>query len=153
MADLNTLAQQVIESEFDYLTGTDRICQKTTIENWFRYNLGLLNTHLFTCYSGESPEWGLEEQAIYKAMYLSSFYGQEAKKVLRNMNSNTLEWLTLKEGDSQITLQNKNEVAKTYRGLASEMTEEVNRLVQNYRLYQVNPTDVSVSVSTFDGFE
>jgi uncharacterized small protein (DUF1192 family) len=76
-------------------------------------------------------------------MFLSTYYNNEARKVLKNMSSDTLQWLSMGEGDSRIQLQNKNEVAKTYSSLARDAREETEKLIHSYNMYQSSPREVS----------
>ena len=55
----------------------------------------------------------------------------------------SVDFLSLREGDTVITRTNKNELAKTYRGLANDAREEMERLVTSYNLYQAAPVQVA----------
>jgi len=83
-----------------------------------------------------------EERAIYKQMYLYEFYTKKTRQVLRGVDS-SVDFVTLREGDTMITRTNKNELAKTYRGLANDAREEMERLVSSYNIYQAAPVQVA----------
>lgn len=144
MSQLGELGQEVVETEFPYLTGTDQTVAENNASGWFEANLGKLNSLIYSSYSGQDPNLNLEERAIYKQMYLDKYYTALAGSVIRGADSSTMEWLTLREGDSSIERLNKNEVAKTYRGLASDARSQVSELVSKYNSYQGSPRQVSV---------
>lgn len=75
-------------------------------------------------------------------MYLYEFYTKKTRQVLRGVDS-SVDFLTLREGDTMITRTNKNELAKTYRGLANDAKEEMERLVTSYNIYQAAPVQVA----------
>ena len=75
-------------------------------------------------------------------MYLYEFYAKKTRQVLRGVDS-SVDFVTLREGDTMITRTNKNELAKTYRGLANDAREEMERLVSSYNIYQAAPVQVA----------
>ena len=126
--------------------------------------IGELNTLIFTSFSGSGigvtdsikivPEnkFGYEESGIFKQLYLKHFYRKKARNVLKGIDS-SVDFISLREGDSMITRTNKNEIAKTYRGLAKDAEEELEKQVYAYNYYQAQPrqvagTDVRVSPVT-----
>ena len=126
----------------------------TTISGWFENNIGELNTLLFTSFSGSgddgprgtqvfvpSGSFSLEESGIYKKLYLKHFYQKKTRNVLKGIDS-SVDFITLREGDSMITRTNKNEIAKVYRGLAKDASEELEKLVYAYNFYQATPRQV-----------
>ena len=138
----------MVSTEFDYLTGSELTGAINRASGWLSANVGVLNTHLFTEFSGENPDLGLEEQAIFKSLYLENFYTVMANAAIRGVGSSTLEWLSMREGDSSITQQNKNEVARTWRGLAKDARERANNLIQGYNLFQSTARQVDVNLVT-----
>jgi hypothetical protein len=142
MSEINELASQIVDSEFGYLTGSDKTCRIASTEAWLLYNIGRLNNRIYTSFSGEDPGLGHEERSIYSTMYLMNYYASEAQKVLRNMSSDTLQWLTLKEADTTVTLQNKNEVAKTYISMSRTIKEDLEKQVAAYNGFLAGPREV-----------
>ena len=67
MSELGQLASGIYSSEFDSDSSAANYSQ---ISGWLSENLGLLNTLINTDFSGQNPSLGLEEQAIYKEVYL-----------------------------------------------------------------------------------
>jgi hypothetical protein len=83
-----------------------------------------------------------EERAIYKQMYLYEFYTKKTRQVLRGIDS-SVDFITLREGDTMITRTNKNEIAKTYRSLANDAKAEMEKLVAAYNIYMASPKQVA----------
>ena len=75
-------------------------------------------------------------------MYLYEFYVKKTRQVLRGIDS-SVDFVTLREGDTVITRTNKNELAKTYRSLANDAREEMEKLVTAYNIYQAAPIQVA----------
>ena len=145
------LDNSVFVNEFD--SDTD-MATLSLISGWFENNIGELNTLIFTSFSGSGeagksshvfhPTMGLEESGIYKKLYLKHFYQKKARNVLKGIDS-SVDFVTLREGDSMITRTNKNEIAKVYRGFAKDATEELEKAVYAYNFYQAAPRQVAGS--------
>ena len=72
MSNIGTLATSIFENEFDS-TGVTVV----SISGWLENNIGQLNNLLYKSFSGisgEVPGLGLEEQNIYKELYLYHYY-------------------------------------------------------------------------------
>jgi hypothetical protein len=142
---VHDLADEIFANEFDYDSG---YAQFYYISGWLANNVGQLNTKLFTEYdvlSGNfvpSSEFRLEERAIYKQMYLYEFYTKKTRQVLRGIDS-SVDYITLREGDTSITRTNKNEIAKTYRSLANDARDELDKLIAAYNIFQASPRQVA----------
>lgn len=142
---VHDLADEIFANEFEYDSG---YAQFYYISGWLANNVGLLNTKIYTQYSVENSNFvptgtfQQEERAIYKQMYLYEFYTKKTRQVLRGVDS-SVDFVTLREGDTMITRTNKNELAKTYRGLANDAREEMERLVSSYNTYQSAPVQVA----------
>lgn len=142
---VHSLADEIFTNEFEFDTGYARFY---FISGWLDKNIGLLNTKLYTNFGVEdgvftpTGSFKYEERAIYKQMYLYEFYTKKTRQVLRGIDS-AVDFVTLKEGDTTITRTNKNELAKTYRGLANDTREELERLVASYNIYQAVPVQVA----------
>jgi hypothetical protein len=104
-------------------------------------HLGDLNVYIHTQFSGEEPELCIEESAIFKQLYLLSYYRKKMNDTLRGIDD-SVAWITLKEGDSVITKTNKNEVAKTWRGLMNDTKNELKTLADKYLIYSAAPVQV-----------
>ena len=142
------LANTVFVNEFDSDTNMATLAQ---VSGWFENNVGELNNLLFTSFSGDgdaghpdqvfTPAMGFEESGIYKKLYLKHFYQKKARNVLKGIDS-SVDFITLREGDSMITRTNKNEIAKVYRGFAKDASEELEKAVYAYNFYQARPRQV-----------
>lgn len=152
MSELGLLAQDVIDNDLPYVTGTERTTSISRASGWMSNNIGQLNNLIYTNFDQASdPGLKYEEAVIYKTLYLQQYWKMKAGSVLRNMDSSTLEFLTLREGDSQIQLQNKNEVAKTYMQMAKDAQSTLGNLVWTYNMYQAYPRDVEVIYASATG--
>jgi hypothetical protein len=159
MADLkttpylvSTISTGIFRDEFDQDTGFSTLA---SISGWIENNIGLLNTRLYTAFSGSGLTDGdtciqptgnfrFEESDIYKQIYLTNYYTKKARSVLKGIDS-AVDFITLREGDSVITRTNKNEIAKTYRGLAKDAQEKLEMLVAQYNIYGASPLQVAGS--------
>ena len=142
---VHDLADEIFANEFEYDSG---YAQFYYISGWLANNVGLLNTKIYSQYSVQNSNFEptgffqQEERSIYKQMYLYEFYTKKTLQVLRGVDS-SVDFVTLREGDTMITRTNKNELAKTYRGLANDAREEMERLVSSYNIYQAAPVQVA----------
>ena len=127
---IGRLANSIVETEFDYITGTESTTLATTTSGWLAANVGHLNILINTSFSSGNlcalPEtgavksgwiWEAEEEAIYKQVFLQEYYNKEARKILRNTVNTTdtsgttssdytlTEWTSLREGDTHIQRQ------------------------------------------------
>lgn len=144
MSEIGNIAEDIVDNDL-FLTGTDRSLGVSRASGWMLNNFGKLNNVIYTCYSGENPGLKYEELAIYKNLYLATYYRGKAASVIKNMDSMTLQFLALREGDSSIQLQNKNEVAKTFRQIGLDIEAENGKLVTAYNLFQAYPRQVDVA--------
>lgn len=145
MSELGELAESIVDTELEFLTGDARLSAISSASGWLTYNLGQLNNRIFSSFSGENPSLNLEEQSIYKSMYLSKYFKDRAASILRNMDSSNGEWLMLKEGDSQIQLPNKNEISKTYRNMYRDYEDQIKTLVTSYLQFQAEPRAIHLT--------
>ena len=142
---VHDFADEIFGNEFEYDSG---YAQFYYISGWLANNVGLLNTKIYSQYSVQNSNFEptgffqQEERSIYKQMYLYEFYTKKTRQVLRGVDS-SVDFVTLREGDTMITRTNKNELAKTYRGLANDAREEMERLVSSYNIYQAAPVQVA----------
>ena len=142
---VHDLADEIFANEFEYDSG---YAQFYYISGWLANNVGLLNTKIYSQYSVQNSNFEptgtfqQEERSIYKQMYLYEFYTKKTRQVLRGVDS-SVDFVTVREGDTMITRTNKNELAKTYRSLANDAREEIERLVSSYNIYQAAPVQVA----------
>ena len=140
---IGTLASGIYYTEFDNLTGASQISGEIqSISGWLQENIGLLNSLINTSFSGENPDWLLEEPNIYSQVYLANFYKKKSRDTLRGIDESA-DFITLREGDTVITRTNKNEIAKTYLSLAKEAEDTIKNLVYKYNVYNSSPIQVA----------
>jgi hypothetical protein len=141
MSDISGLATGIFDKEFD---GTG--VTFNSISGWLSENVGTLNNYLYTSFSGNGVTisgMGLEEESIYKEMYLYHYYTKQSRNTLRGIvNDENGNILSVKDGDNMIAFVNKNEVSKVYKGLAQESYDKMLRLAQSYNSYQASPRQV-----------
>ena len=138
---IEDIAKDIFHDEFESSNNS-----LTKISGWLDNNLGKLNNLLNTEFSGSNSYisgLGLEEENIYKEMYMHHYYTKETKNTLRGIaNDSNGNILSIKDGDSAISFTNKNEVSKVYRGLATDAHERLQELVYKYNLYRSSPKQV-----------
>ena len=141
MSELADLAEVIFNTEFDSDSSVTSII---AITSWLEENLGLLNTLINTSFQGVDPGLGLEEEAIYKNIYLYNYYSKQARNVLRGVLSATSggNILSVADGDNKIQFVNKNEIGKTYKDLAREIKSDLDMLVTKYNIYGAKPLQV-----------
>ena len=166
MADLkntpylvSTIATGIYRDEFDSDSSYSSL---SSISGWLENNVGLLNTRLYSEFNGSglsdgdtcvqpTGSFNFEESDIYKQMFLASFYNKKVRTVLNGIDS-SVDFISLKEGDSVITRTNKNEIAKTYRGLAKDSQEKLEMLVAQYNIYNATPVQVAGNEGLVSGY-
>lgn len=138
MSVISDLALKIFQTEFDGDTG---IMYQSYIEAWLNSNLGQLNTRLNESFSGSDASLNLEAQAIYKEMYMGSYYRRQSRSALRGLvgNTNGADILSLKDGSSSVSFTNKNEVAKVYKSMADDCEKRIVELSHKYNIYQSEP--------------
>jgi hypothetical protein len=152
---VSTVATGIYRDEFDSDTGYQSISQ---ISGWLENNVGLLNTQLYTSFSGSGTtdgdtaiqatgEFLYEEADIFKQIYLVEYYKKKTRSVLKGIDS-SVDFITLRDGDSTITRTNKNEIAKTYRGLANDAQTRLDALTAKYNIYGAAPVQVAGTDAT-----
>jgi|TARA_R110001632_G_scaffold35298_3_gene89138 hypothetical protein len=141
MNNIGDLANSIYINEFD---SSDITVE--SISGWLGANIGQLNILLNTSFSGVSGEvigLGLEEQDIYKEMYLSHYYTKQTRNTIRGIANDTNgNIISVRDGDNAITFVNKNEVSKVYKTLAQDANNALGSLVAKYNIYQASPRQV-----------
>jgi hypothetical protein len=137
------LAREVFTVEFNSNTGVASLSQ---ISGWFAANLGGLNNLLNTSFSGVDPEIDEEARNIFKGQYLHSYYNKQMRAALMGVVSSSSDGsniLSVSDGDNRISFVNKNEVAKTYRGLANDLAAQIEKDAHRYTMFMSGPKSVN----------
>jgi hypothetical protein len=157
MNDLGNIASGVVTYDFPNDTGNYNI---GFVSGWLETNIGELNglTHeefevnstgqvvLKGTNSGLMPV----ERNIFTSLYELWYYQKSARESLRSFTySDSVDWVTIKEGDTTIQRQNKNSVAKTYRDLSEETSNRLNDLIFQYNYQKSSPIQVAGTDGTY----
>ena len=141
MSSIADLATNIFIEEFD---SSDIVYD--SISGWLEGNLGQLNNVLYTNFSGVSGQvdgLNLEEQEIYKKMYMYHYYMKQTRNTIRGIANDTNgNILSVRDGDNAITFVNKNEVSKVYKSLAQDANNNLTYLIGKYNSYQASPRQV-----------
>lgn len=117
-------------------------------------NLGKLNYLIGSSFSGNyllnpsgiitggtiSPDMGGEESSIYQKLFECAFCQKQVRETLYGVAGRTTgsssDWISLKEGDSQITRLNRNEVLKSAKAAQRDCQTDLEFMVLNYLKYK-----------------
>lgn len=107
--------------------------------------LGQLNALLYKCHVIDAgciePPLDVDEQAIYGVLYEADYY---KKQILSYIGAaGVKKVLSVKEGDSSISLQNSNESAKIVRELSKDRFKQAAELADLYNKGKATARDVS----------
>ena len=95
--------------------------------------------------------WKPTLENIFSTLYELWYYEKSARESLRSFTySDSVDWVTIKEGDTTIQRQNKNSVAKTYRDLSEQTSKRLKDLVFQYNYQKSSPIQVAGTDGTFD---
>ena len=158
MNDLGSLASNIVTFDFPNDTG---VYNTGFVSGWLETNIGELNglthEHFEINSTGaivmEGTDSGLApvEKNIFSTLYELWYYQKSARESLRSFTySDSVDWVTLKEGDTTIQRQNKNSVAKTYRDLSEEASKRLDSLVFQYNYQKSSPVQVAGIDGTFN---
>ena len=148
---------------FKYDFGSDKTeATVDYISGWLQHNMGELNTLVYTCYSGASPGFGVEEQAIYRQIFLKNHYAKLSRNVLRGITTDsssessgssellTSEWTEIRDGDSVIkrtaqmaTPAVKAATSRVYQQFSTNAEVTLKDLLQSYNSYKSAPRQVA----------
>lgn len=150
MNDFGQLASDIITYDFPNDTGT---YGTGYISGWLEVNIGELNGLTHEEFSGNSTgaiEYasgsGLMpvEKKIFRSLYEIHYYQKSARESLRSFTyDSSVDWITIKEGDTTLQRQNKNSVAKTYRDLEEMAVEKLDNLLFQYNSTKSSPLQVA----------
>lgn len=107
--------------------------------------LGQLNTLLYKCHIIDAgciePPLDVDEQAIYGVLYEADYY---KKQILSYIGAaGVKKVLSVKEGDSSVSLQNSNESAKIVQNLSKDRFKQAQEMADMYNKGRAIARDVS----------
>lgn len=113
---------------------------------WLQNHVGELNDLIATSYTNNgndlSPELGNNEAAIFALIYLQRYYQRQMKN---NLGASAYDVLEVREADSVVRLQNRNEIAKNYRLLANDIRDSLNKTAEYYKKFHCVPASINGS--------
>ena len=96
--------------------------------------LGQLGSLTYKCYSGVSgciePSLDVGEQAIYSLLYLGDYWKKKVADYIGDAAVKKV--LSVREGDSSISIQNGVSAAKEIRGLAKDYSSQAKEMADLY---------------------
>lgn len=156
--EIGNLASGIFKYDFDEDTS---LINPDYISGWLSNNIGELNVLIHTDFDGENPGLENEEQAIFRQIFLKSYYGKLARKTLMGVSSTTTEtggsgettmsdWIELREGDSYIKRQvttaspaTKVTASKQYSNYALDAEINLKQLIYKYNVNNSRPSQVA----------
>lgn len=117
----------------------------TYISGWFtnESNIGKLNNHIYTCFSGSSgcitPSLGAEEQSIYCEIYKINYYN---KRIIESLGAGGIQWTELRDGDSTVRRANPTEASKAYIQMKKLSDENLTDLIASYKIKKAAPRTI-----------
>jgi hypothetical protein len=157
--EIGNLASGIFKYDFDEDANS---VSYDYISGWLFNNIGELNVLIHTSFEGENPGLEDEEQAIYRQIFLKSYYGKLARKTLMGVSSTIVEttpvegggeltdWIELREGDSYIKRQvttaspsTKVSASKQYSNYAHEAELNLQQLIYKYNVTNSLPSQVA----------
>lgn len=107
--------------------------------------LGQLGSLTYKCYEGVSgciePPLDAGEQAIYSLLYLGDYWKKQVSSYIGAAGVKRV--LSVKEGDSSVTLSNSTTEAKEIRGLAKDYSSQAKEMADLYNRGQATARGVS----------
>ena len=115
----------------------------TSISSWIRNNIGQLNNQIFTNYgitgdlfiNDTCPDD--EEKVLINKNYNIYYYG---KVISSNLGASAFSAVQEIDSDGgKVKMINKTELAKIYKDLKKQEYDELNKLINDYRLKNSSP--------------
>lgn len=109
----------------------------SAITFWLRINIGKLNNQIGLAYkvdptNGEiTPDMGIKEQAVFKALYMIYFYDKLIRASLGAASIETV--LEVSSDGGTVRKLNKTTLAQTYIQMRKQAVEDLQTLTVNYK--------------------
>jgi len=130
--------QQTSEKIYETLNSPSDI-SVSSISAWQRDNLGALNNKIYVTFAtndaqteitGECPSYTILEESIFMKMYDIYYYNKQIRAGLGVGGADIIREINSDGGI--VRMVNKNEIAKTYRGIKTDASLELDGLVTKY---------------------
>lgn len=134
----DVLAKEII-AELD-----DSNLNEAQVSEWLKYNLQTLNLNIGEDLTEETLAEDLLAQAVFKAMYFCKYFNGLVRKSLDGIITSSGEStiLSLKDGTSSVTFQNRNEVSKSYKNLYDSSKTYLDELINSYKMHKLTPYQI-----------
>jgi hypothetical protein len=117
-----------------------------SISYWLTSNIGKLNGLLDIEISVENnelvPELDNDQKVVFKKLYEIHYYQRQIKKNLGAAAYTAFS--EVKEGNRTVRRVNKNEIAKTYKLMVTDLNDELTQLLMAYRMNRADPMQLYV---------
>lgn len=161
---LTSLAEYIYDIEFDfgdlYRDGYDdkdaaRVGEVPLIADWLEAHIGELNILIYSSFESlnkEVADFGEEEAAVLMEMFMFNYYRKQSRLALRAKDTtvagSTLDFQSLQEGDSMITMPSSSSggstyLPKHYRLLMDQAKKNLEILISQYNGLHSPPNQVS----------
>jgi len=127
----------------DLMLGSGTAFSVAYISGWLDNHIGELNNSLQTTFNTVSgfavPPMNYQEVAVYQEMFTNYYYLRNANNLL---GASQFDWTSLQEADSRIVKVSRNELAKTFRGMAQDSQQKLYYMIAQYKLNVGQPLAV-----------
>lgn len=122
----------------------DNSLSEAQVSEWLRYNLQTLNLYILEDLTEADLAEDLLAQAVFKAMYFCKYFNGLVRKALDGVITSSGEStiLSIKDGTSSVTFQNRNEVSKSYKGLYDSSKIYLDDLINSYKMHKLTPYQI-----------
>lgn len=140
---MNETIFDVLAREIIAELGDDSL-NEAQVSEWLKYNLQVLNLNILEDLTEEDLAEDLLAQAVFKAMYFCKYFNGLVRKALDGVITSSGEStiLSIKDGTSSVTFQNKNEVSKSYKSLYDSSKTYLDNLINSYKMHKLMPYQI-----------
>jgi hypothetical protein len=158
--EIGNLASGIYKFDFDE---NKNFVNPSFVSGWLQNNIGELNVLIHSCYSGENPGMGDEEQSIYRQIFLRDYYKKLGRSSLMGVSYIesqpessssssivTSDWTELRDGDSMIKRKamlaspsEKITASRQYSQFSNDAQGELDKLLYKYNISKGSPRQVA----------
>ena len=141
---LSEISQEIWEDEF--FEDSSFGMSQSSILSWIENNVGKLNISLHTNFEPSDSDdsvFDLGASDVLKMMYVSRYYSNASRKVLRGiMDGSISAIISVKDDDTTIIKSNKSEIGKTLRNISMDYNSDLKELIHQYKIHHVIPQQI-----------